>query len=76
MPSKRTRTRRNRGVSSLVLAQLGVGCGINHIPLAELKALWQEYGQQAIDYNLRHYDDEPFVAHIAREEGWPPLQKK
>ena len=76
MPSTRKRTRRTTGLSSLILAQLGMGTGINHMPDEELKALWREHGQQVTDHWQRTYGDEPFVALIARMERWPPLETK
>jgi hypothetical protein len=48
----------------------------NHAwPDAELKALWHEHGQYVIDQNLREFGKEPFIAQIARYEGWPPFKK-
>jgi hypothetical protein len=72
MPTKRKRTKRNKGPSDLTMAILGIGCGINHMPDAELKALWREFGPQVTEYYLRKSGTEPFVAEIARSEGWPP----
>jgi hypothetical protein len=52
------------------MAILGIGCGINHMPNAELKALWLEYGKRVTEHHLRTGSSEPFVAEIAREQGW------
>ncbi len=76
MPTKRTRTNRSMNTSSLIIAQLGFGCGINHIPDAELKALWQEHGQNVTDHWFRKWGEEPFVARIARMERWPKLKAR
>ncbi len=70
MPTKRTRSKRSKGVSDLTMAILGIGCGINHMPNAELKALWLEYGKRVTEHHLRTGSSEPFVAEIAREQGW------
>ena len=75
MPTKRTRAKRSQGISDLTMAILGIGCGINHMPDAELKALWHEHGQYVTDRNLREFGTEPFVGLIARDEGWPPFKK-
>ena len=72
MPTKRTRTKRNKGPSDLTMAILGIGCGINHMPIDELKALWYEHGQEVTDYYQRKFGSETFVGRIAREDGWSP----
>jgi hypothetical protein len=54
------------------MAILGIGCGINHMPIDELKALWYEHGQEVTDYYQRKFGSETFVGRIAREDGWSP----
>lgn len=40
------------------------------MPEEELKAMWKEYGQAMIEHHRRNGYPEPFVAWLAREEGW------
>ncbi|MGA8147274.1 MAG: hypothetical protein WB870_06830 [Gallionellaceae bacterium] len=70
MPTTRTRKGRTNTPSLLVIATLGVGCGISGMPENELRDMWQEYGQAVIDHYDRQGWGEPFVAEIARQEGW------
>jgi hypothetical protein len=70
MPTKRTRKAHGIGLTDEVLAVLGVGTGINHMPDAELKSMWREHGAAVTDYWQRKYGTEPFVAIVAREEQW------
>jgi len=68
-----TRTRRNRGsgLTQLIIAQIGVGCGINSLSDEELRQLWKDYGQAVTEHWQRTYGDkETFVGMLAREEGW------
>ena len=70
MPSKRKPKLRESMLSDEVIAILGVGCGINRMPQAELEALWATYGRAVIEHHDRHGWGEPFCAMLAREEGW------
>ena len=72
MPSNRKRTRRNVGLDPLTIAIIGVGCGINHMPDAELHQLWREHGAAVTEYWRRKFgpDAETFVGSLARQEGW------
>jgi hypothetical protein len=72
MPTKRMRRGHAAALSLEIIATLGMGAGINSMNADELKALWREYGERVTDYWRRQYGEgeEPFVAMLAREEGW------
>jgi len=69
MPKTRKRIRRTTGLSSLIIAQLGMGTGIKWMTDEELKSSWREHDHRLTDHWQRNYDDELFVASIARMEG-------
>lgn len=56
--------------TDLEIAILHVGCGINGMPDAELKALWDKHGEWVTRYCMDTYGTEPLVGYLARTEGW------
>jgi hypothetical protein len=70
MPSTRKRRAHGSALTEEIIATLGLGSGINWIPDSELKAMWREHGEAVTAHWQRAFNDEPFVAMIAREEGW------
>ena len=70
MPTKRKRMARGGIVPDDVACTLGVGTGINHMPEAELKAMWKKYGARVTEQWRREYGDEPLVWLYAQEGGW------
>jgi len=58
-----------RDCQVLIIAQLGMGTGIKWMTDEELKSSWREHDHRLTDHWQRNYDDELFVASIARMEG-------
>lgn len=57
--------------TDLEIAILSVGTGINHMPDAELRELWERHGAWVTRYCRETFDCEPFVGMLARTEKWP-----
>jgi len=54
MPKTKKRTGRSTGLSSPIIAQLGMGTGIKRMPDEELKSSWREHGQRLTDHWQRN----------------------
>jgi len=54
MPKTRKRTRRTTGLSSVIIAQLGMGTGIKWMPDEGLKLSCREHGQRLTDHWQRN----------------------
>jgi hypothetical protein len=70
MPTKRNRRNRGSRVSEDIVLTLGLGGGVCVMPPEELRALWLEYGARVTEIWGARHNEEPFVARIARDEGW------
>jgi hypothetical protein len=53
-----------------VLALLGLGSGMNNIPDKTLRKLWHTWREPVTREWQARFGQEPFVAWLAREEGW------
>jgi hypothetical protein len=70
MTTNLKRATRGQSVPKRTLMLLGLGAGMNAVPDRNLKRLWRRYGEQVTAYWRANYGREPFMALIAREEGW------
>jgi hypothetical protein len=70
MATTRKRSSRGLNVPPDIEAALGIGCGINDMSDEHLRELWQQYGERVTQIWLQRSGTEPFVAYIARENGW------
>ncbi|MCW5575178.1 MAG: hypothetical protein KIT13_03690 [Burkholderiales bacterium] len=53
-----------------IFAILGLGAGINRMSNDDLRALWQRHGKAVTEFWLKQHGTLPFVAEIAKREGW------
>lgn len=49
---------------------LGLGTGVNAVPINDLRALWRKHGAAVTRHWQHHYGQDPFCAAIAKRENW------